>query len=198
MEGFERWYRRSAHVFATVSISYYFISDAGIMGFAKRFLIVSILLTLVLLDLYRMKRAISPSGFREYETSRFGSYIYFGIGTCILLLLFPQQIAIPCIVSSALVDPVIGEVRRKHFLLAYLLGFGIGFLIFYSVWLTSEISIQVSLISASLLVLSELKKNRYLDDDLLTQIVPAIFLIIIYFLMGPSILPREIIPDILG
>ena len=63
-------------------------------------------------------------GLRSYEKKRPASYLYFGIAVLLLFLLFPQQIAIPCILCASFTDPIIGETRyhlgKKK---AYAIGF---------------------------------------------------------------------------
>ena len=194
MNSFDYWFRRSAHVFATTFISYYFLPDSGYIGILKRIIVLSLLIIIIALDIARLKRKrYRLTGLRDYEENRIGSYVYFGIGTSILLLLFPQQIAIPCIVSAALADPVAGELRRINLKLSYLIVFMLSFIIFYSTWLTSPYAILISVISSLSLTLSELKKFRYLDDDLLMQIVPALTILIFYLILGKEIMPREIV-----
>lgn len=194
MNSFDYWFRRSAHVFATTFISYYFLPDSGYIGILKRIIVLSLLIIIIALDIARLKRKrYRLTGLRDYEENRIGSYVYFGIGTSILLLLFPQQIAIPCIVSAALADPVAGELRKINLKLSYLIVFMLSFFIFYSTWLTSPYAILISVTSSLSLTLSELKKFRYLDDDLLMQIVPALTILIFYLILGKEIMPREII-----
>lgn len=194
MNSFDYWFRRSAHVFATTFISYYFLPDSGYIGILKRIIVLSLLIIFIVFDIARLKRKrYKLTGLRDYEENRIGSYVYFGIGTSILLLLFPQQIAIPCIVSAALVDPVAGELRKINLKLSYLIVFMLSFFIFYSTWLTSPYAILISVTSSLSLTLSELKKFRYLDDDLLMQIVPALTILIFYLILGKEIMPREII-----
>ena len=194
MNSFDYWFRRSSHIFATTFISYYFLPDSGYIGILKRIIVLSLLIIFIVFDIARLKRKrYKLTGLRDYEENRIGSYVYFGIGTSILLLLFPQQIAIPCIVSAALADPVAGELRKINLKLSYLIVFMLSFFIFYSTWLTSPYAILISVISSLSLTLSELKKFRYLDDDLLMQIVPALTILIFYLVLGKEIMPREII-----
>jgi len=194
MNSFDYWFRRSAHVFAATFISYYFLPDSGYIGILKRIIVLSLLIIFIVFDIARLKRKrYRLTGLRDYEENRIGSYVYFGIGTSILLLFFPQQIAIPCIVSAALADPVAGELRKINLKLSYLIVFMLSFFIFYSTWLTSPYAILISVISSLSLTLSELKKFRYLDDDLLMQIVPALTILIFYLVLGKEIMPREII-----
>lgn len=197
--GFEHWYRRMAHIAASSFVSYYLLPDDGWIGISKKVAILFLLLACLIFDLVRLKgRGYRFFCLRRYEEERVGSYVYFVIGTVILLLIFPQQIAIPCIISASLIDPVVGEVRRFKHNLSYIVAFAISFLIFYSAWLTSPCAIPVSLISAAVLVLSEFKKFRYMDDDLLMQIAPAIVMLLLYIILGEGIMPRKLILPLVG
>lgn len=198
MRTFENYYRRLAHVFASTFISYYFIPDDGYFGVFKKVLVLCLFLIALTFDMIRLrKKKIKIAGLRDYEENRLGSYVYFGLGTAILLIVFPQQIAIPCIVSASLIDPIFGELKRINISLSYILSFLLSFFIFYSTWLSSRYAVIISLVSALSINLCELKKFKYIDDDLLMQMIPGILISIILMILGENAMPRKIIYPIL-
>jgi len=53
--------------------------------------------------------------------------------------------------------------------------------------------LQIAVLGALSTTASEFVKSRYIDDDLLMQIVPAILIYGIYLFFGGKILPEKII-----
>ncbi|MBD3228626.1 MAG: dolichol kinase, partial [Candidatus Lokiarchaeota archaeon] len=106
------WFRRVFHTFAASFLIYYYIPD----NFLLRFIIPSaIVLIIFIFELLRLHKKIDKNyfyGLKIYETNRPASYLYFGVAAYILLILFPQQIAIPCILCGCFTDPIIGEIRN--------------------------------------------------------------------------------------
>ena len=132
---------------------------------------------------------------REYERFRPASYGYFSLGAIILLAYFPQYIAIPCILSAAICDPIIGILKqKKKKIVGFIIGFFISFIFFYICWQDAFfwIAIGASVIGSVTVIFAEHASNVWLDDDLLMQIIPAfvlfIFLIIIEknFILPPT------------
>lgn len=194
MEEATHWYRRLAHVSGSAIVAYYFLPDDGWIGLTKRILVTLAVLVVIAIDIMRIKHAkLNISGLRDYEKGRIGSYVYFGIGSSILLLLFPQQITIPCIVSTSLVDPLAGEMRKVNPFLSYLSSLLLAYFIFLSTWISSPYSIYIALLGASSLTLSELVKIECLDDNLLMQLIPAILILLTVVIFGENVLPREMI-----
>ncbi|HDO19596.1 MAG TPA: dolichol kinase [Thermoplasmatales archaeon] len=199
------WYRRALHAFASIFIAYYLLPDHGEWSVVKKIAVILSISIFTALEIYRIisKRNLL-FGLRDYEKNRFGSYLYFGIGAAVLLLLFEQQISIPCIVSASLIDPVAGEMRKRGALYAYALSVTLSFAIFLVVWYNSPspFSIIVPLIAALAITAGEFKKSKLLDDDLVMQILPAVVIAILYYLVmqiyGISILPDKIIYPIFG
>jgi len=74
----------------------------------------------------------------------------------------------------------------------------LSFFIFFSTWLSSPIALQIAVLGALSTTASEFVKSRYIDDDLLMQIVPAILMYIVYFYLGKEILPDRIIYPMVG
>jgi len=151
-------------------------------------------------NLYNRKSCNSNFfGLRIYEEKRPASYVYFGVALCILLVFFPQQIAIPCILCACFSDPIIGEIRyRLGKKKAYVIGFFVCMFFFLITWYTADIPILLlaSLLGASAAVIGEAKKFWLIDDDFMIQILPAIILLLLWqgFLFGGiDILPAELL-----
>ncbi|KAA0014069.1 MAG: hypothetical protein FE037_02980 [Thermoplasmata archaeon] len=199
MGEFIHWYRRLAHVSGSAIISYYMLPDEGWIGLTKKLVVIFSVLLIIAVDVRRIRRRdIKISCLRDYEERRVGGYVYFGMGSAILLLFFPQQISIPCIVSTSLADPLAGEMRKWGLIPASVSSMLLSFFIFFSTWLSSPIALQIAVLGALSTTASEFVKSRYIDDDLLMQIVPAILMYIVYFYLGKGILPDRIIYPMVG
>lgn len=196
------WFRRIFHTFAASFLIYYILPDEPFINSLKISLIIGIVVIVFLLEVLRLKEilhSMSFFGLRRYEEKRPASYLYFGIATLLLLLFFPQQIAIPCILCACFSDPIMGELRQHYSKKeTYVIGFFISLFFFIVAWHTKElwITIPISLIGASAAVLGETTKIWYLDDDFMIQMLPATILLIIWRITAVfdlNILPAELL-----
>ncbi len=196
------WFRRVFHTFAASFLFYYLIPDGEWVTSIKIVFPIIIVSCMMVIEYRRLRGSLDHQrffGLRNYEKKRPASYLYFGIAVLLLFLLFPQQIAIPCILCAAFTDPIIGE-ARYHFgkKKAYIAGFIFSMLFFLITWYQSPwwTLILVSVIGAIGAVIGEAKKLRFFDDDFMIQMLPALFLWLLWqgFLdLGTNILPPKII-----
>jgi hypothetical protein len=119
-----------------------------------------------------------------YEKNRPGSYVFFGVAILLLLLFFPQQIAVPCILCACIADPIMGELRfrfEKNYV--YIVGFVMCLLFFMITWYKAAIWLMLlaSIIGSLGAVIGETKKFWWMDDDFMIQMLPAVLLCIIWF-----------------
>jgi dolichol kinase len=184
------WYRRVFHTFGASFILYYMLPDVSWINLIKFWVPLVILIFIFVLEYLRIKGKVDSNhffGLRMYEKKRVSSYLYFGIAIFVLLLFFPQQIAIPCILCASIVDPVIGEVRHRYGgANVYIIGFLLSFLFFIVTWYKADLGVAllVSTVGAIGAVVGETKKFKWLDDDFMIQMVPAILILIIWFSAG--------------
>ena len=196
------WFRRVFHTFAASFLIYYLLPDDPWISTLKIFIAVGIVVFVIILEYLRIKGIIRSSNFfglRIYEEKRPASYVYFGVALLILLVFFPQQIAIPCILCACFSDPIMGEIRhrlgKKE---AYIGGFLICMFFFLITWHTVDISILIfiSILGASAAVIGESKKFWLIDDDFMIQMLPAVILFALWqvlLFVGVNILPAKFI-----
>ncbi len=180
------WYRRVFHTFGASFLFYYILPDIDWINILKLWIPPLLVIFVIILEILRLTGKISSNhffGLRMYEKKRIGSYIFFAVAILILLRFFPQQIAIPCILCATLGDPIIGEIRR-HFNMnyAYLFGFLVCMFFFIVTWFKSDVFliVLVSIIGGFGAIIGETKKFWWLDDDFMIQMIPALFLLIIW------------------
>jgi len=182
------WYRRVFHTFGAAFLVYYILpNDIEWLNLAKFWVPLSIVIFAILLEYLRISGKIDSKhffGLRMYEKNRAGSYVFFAVGILLLLLLrFPQQIAIPCILCACIADPIMGEVRHRfEKKYVYITGFVVCLLFFMITWYKAAIWLMllVSIVGAAGAVIGEAKKFWWLDDDFMIQMLPAIFLLAIW------------------
>jgi dolichol kinase len=181
------WYRRAFHAYGASILVYYLLPDLDWINLLKFWVPIIVVGFVLVLEILRIKGKISSDhffGLRMYEKERIGSYVFFAVAILILLLFFPQQIAIPCILCACLADPIMGEIRRRFGAkYVYPLGFLLCFLFFIVTWYKVDIRLMllVSIVGATGAVIGETKKFWWLDDDFMIQILPAVLLLIIWF-----------------
>ena len=199
------WFRRAFHTFAASFLVYYLIPTDGWIGAAKIIIPAGIVACIAIIDYSRIRGELDQRrffGLRGYEKGRPASYLYFGIGLLLLLVLVPQQIAVPCILCASFTDPLIGESRfylGKH--RAYILGFVVSLFFFLLTWYQAAwwVMLLVAFLGASGAVIGEAKKWKWIDDDFMIQILPAILLVLVWQVMlstGNNILPAPLIRPI--
>ncbi len=175
--------------------------DVYWINYLKFWIPIVLLFFIVILEYLRISGILSSNhffGLRMYEKKRVSSYLYFGIAVFILLLFFPQQIAIPCILCASIADPIMGETRQRFGeKKVYMVGFLVCMLFFLVSWYKAEVwvALLISLVGASFAVIGETKKIKWLDDDFMIQILPAFVLLIIWLSAGyiGLVLPDPII-----
>jgi len=201
------WYRRVFHTFSASFILYYMIPDVYWINLLKIWIPVAIIIFIFILEYLRINGKVNSNhffGLRLYEEKRISSYLFFGVAVFFLLLFFPQQISVPCILCASMADPIMGEVRHRFGQkYVYIIGFFLCMIFFFITWYKAQlwIALLVSIIGAIGAVVGETKKIKWLDDDFMIQMLPAILLLIIVFIAGsfgfglpepiihPSVLP---------
>ena len=181
------WYRRVFHTFGAAFLVYYLMpNDIEWLNLAKFWVPLGIVIFTILLEYLRISGKIDSKhffGLRMYEKNRAGSYVFFGAAILLLLIFFPQQIAIPCILCACIADPIMGEVRHRfEKKYVYITGFVVCLLFFMITWHKAAIWLMllVSIVGATGAVIGETKKFWWLDDDFMIQMLPAIFLLAIW------------------
>ena len=196
------WFRRAFHTFAASFLVYYLIPSIGWIGIVRIIVPIGIVACIAIIDYGRIRGEFEHQrffGLRGYEKGRPASYLYFGVALLLLLVLFPQQIAVPCILCGSFTDPLIGELRYyRRKTQAYLIGFLASMVFFLLTWYRADwqVMLTVSVVGASGAVLGEAKKLRLIDDDFMIQILPALALLLIWqgvILLGIDILPPPLI-----
>lgn len=138
----------------------------------------------------RLWRGITFLGLRPHEKRQIASFAWAAAGITLLLWLFPQDIASAALVGMALVDPLCGELRgikmRRPNVMAisFAVYFGLCLVILAAVGDHGILAFApVALAGAIVAIPSECFKIRYIDDDFLMLVLPAIVMAAVAYLL---------------
>jgi len=186
-------FRRLTHVsMATIPYLYY-VHGSTISSYfslqAREF--VSVICVLILVtEAVRLRTGIVIVGQREYESSQISALAWGALAVALAILIAPEgenggmgagKYGAPIILGMTLVDPVMGEVKRKmKDLRAAII---LGLVVSYAVWVGCHFWIGTELIAALLLapltVLGELPTTRAIDDNATMVLFPLVGLVLL-------------------
>lgn len=174
----ERGFRRVFHASGSMFVGYYLLPEEPLYVRQTAVLVGAVILAVAtVIEMARLAGWLPKKdlyGLREYETRRPASYLYWGLGALPLFLLVPEQIVVPCVLASAIGDPVVGEARMA-------VGAGpaaaVGLAVGAAFFVLAGLPPAFALGAGTAFVAAESFKNPWLDDDLLTLVVPAALLV---------------------
>jgi dolichol kinase len=206
--------RRFLHIIWGTVVLYYIFPPVVLNTPTWIVVFVSMILWPLEVEFIRLRHGILLFGMREHERHHVASYAWFMWGAALLLLLTPQQIAVPCIITTALVDPMISATRgwRRRYSLGLCLAVASTIFLFFgyhilfavpiaavaviaeSVDIRLRLSLRPNLLySRSRKKMSQLNEKfdtlTRFDDDFTMQMIPAVILLVIYLNM-PGVFPE--------
>ncbi len=146
-----------------------------------------VVIALVVFEAFRLKIGFTVFGQRDYEAKQVSALAWGGVAIGIALLALREpEYAYPLIVSLALGDPILGELRRKEFDIKIVVG--VATLALFVVWISYAIIFDSSLIIAILLpgvcVAAEWPRLRWIDDNATMIFIPLMLLLVLIPLVG--------------
>lgn len=181
------WYRRLVHVgMIIIPLIYYrFAGDvATAFNLVPWQLVVGILILLIILEAARLYFRITLFGQRDHEAAHISSFFWglFSIG--LVLILAPPAFSIPIIWSCALVDPLLGEMRRLAWRKVYIIF--IALIAFLAVWWSATALLGTpwwyAIIMAPLTLAAEWPNLKWIDDNALMQLIPLMVVLLVNIL----------------
>lgn len=170
--------RRIIHL-SMVFIPYFFFEHgkniASVIGIERDELVAFLLLAIVTGEYIRLKLGFTVFGQRAYEAHQVSALAWGGLSICLVLLIVPyEEYAYPLIVSLALGDPFMGELRRKKISQKMLIAstlFVLG-LIWIGAWHFFETPWWFVPIMAPLCMVSEWPRYTMIDDNATMLLIP--------------------------
>ncbi len=171
-------FRRMIHVgMCLIPFAYFNYGEtiAGWFSLTLSQFVSSVVMLLILLEALRLRLGITIFGQREYEASQISAVGWSALAIGIVLLVVPvKEYAWPLILSLALGDPLMGELRRRGlesrhvFLASSLFLTGVWILCWY--WF--ETPLVLAFLFAPLCAASEWPRLRYIDDNATMLLIP--------------------------
>jgi dolichol kinase len=174
-------FRRSFHMTAAVYLIYFLMPDELVPGFYKWYGVLIILCSALIVEAFRLKTGKLFFGLREYEKKQISAFAWFTIGMSLALLFFKMEFVVPVVIGMALIDPLIGELRRRKNKLYPVLPALIYIIIMFTclVLLSDFQVLIIALLSSAgtfTAIYAESWDIKYVDDDFLMLIVPLLLL----------------------
>lgn len=147
-------------------------------------------LSIILVEGIRLKMGIVVIGQREYESNQISALAWGTLSVSIALLISPTMgnaglkaglFGAPIIFGLCIVDPVMGEVKRRTEGLktAILLGLFASYVVWLGCWYFLGTPLLASVILAPLTVIGELPKTKSIDDNATMVFFPLIGVILL-------------------
>ena len=181
--------RRLVHISAPAFLIYYYLPDPVFPGFVAKqpglFLLLALILAIEAFRLYFSPHII---GMRDYENYRISAAAWTAMALTVTLAFFPIGIAMPIVLGMAWVDPLMGEMRgrkSRHYPgLPVVLYFALMIIPLSYFYGLTPLVVAASIVATFLGIMSEIKKNWYIDDDFLMIVVPLAGLSLIFLAAG--------------
>ncbi len=179
----DRVLRRILHVSGAAVLLYFVIPSGFFVVASTEEILLGLLAAVLVIEVLRLAYGLELATVREYETRRIGGYVYYSVALTAAVLLFPEPIAAAVVLGTALVDPLMGEIRehprragstrrcrsRSTRGLRSSPSRGIGR------WPVAT-SALLAVAAAAVAVAAERPRLNWVDDDLVMTIVPALLL----------------------
>ncbi len=179
----DRLWRRCLHGVGAAILLYYAVPDGFFLVVPKAVVLLAALAVLGVLELLRFTIGLELPTIRAYEARRPASYLFYAVALVVTVLLFPRPVAAAAVLGTALVDPLVGELRSeaRWARLETALPFAV-----YTVLATLALvvggawpvpwAVALALGAAAIALAVERRKHPWLDDDLTMTLAPALFL----------------------
>ena len=173
--------RRFIHVLIAFAPLYYSVPvDLPYVGLRRWVLLVAFFAAVSAFEAVRLWRGITFLGLRPHERNQIASFAWAAAGITLVLWLFPHEIATAALIGMAIVDPLLGELRNSIYAgMAVPVSSGVYFILcILALLLSSEMSFlfagALASIGAAVAIASENLDVKYLDDDFLMAVLPAV------------------------
>ena len=172
---FGHWARRGLHVgMILVPWVYYTYRIPSIVLWLLLFVV-------VVVEVIRFIWGIQFFGQRAHEVKRISSFAWGAVSLFLVLLLTQPMFAYPIVAACALVDPLLGELRRFS-LSSWLIAL-IGILFIVGLWLLAWQWCGTpwwwSIIMGPLIVAAEWPNIKWIDDNAMMQLAPLIVVLFV-------------------
>lgn len=186
MELGNRAWRRILHAGGALVLVYYVIPTNFFLIAPKADILLALLTAVILIEILRHAAGLELPTLRPYETHRVASFAFYATALTLAVLLFPLPIAAAVVLGTSIIDPVAGELRSQSS--SRLLSVGIplgGYALLAFVGLAAiggwpaSMSALLAVAAAALAIVCERPRYKWVDDDFVMTLVPALFLYLV-------------------
>ena len=186
-------FRRITHVsMACIPYLYYVHGEdiASFFGLKMRELVSVVCILILAIEAIRLRTGIVIVGQREYESRQISALAWGALAVALALLISPEGegegmdsglYGAPIVLGMTLVDPTMGEVKRKmkDLRLAVIAGLVVSYCVWLGCYFWIGTDLIVAIMLAPLTVLGELPSTRAIDDNATMVLFPLCGLVLL-------------------
>ena len=186
-------FRRLTHVsMACIPYLYYVHGEdiASFFGLKMRELVSVVCILILAIEAIRLRTGIVIVGQREYESRQISALAWGALAVALALLISPEGegegmdsglYGAPIVLGMTLVDPTMGEVKRKmkDLRLAVIAGLVVSYCVWLGCYFWIGTDLIVAILLAPLTVLGELPSTRAIDDNATMVLFPLCGLVLL-------------------
>ena len=186
-------FRRLTHVsMACIPYLYYVHGEdiASFFGLKMRELVSVVCILILAIEAIRLRTGIVIVGQREYESRQISALAWGALAVALALLISPEGegegmdsglYGAPIVLGMTLVDPTMGEVKRKmkDLRLAVIAGLVVSYCVWLGCYFWIGTDLIVAIMLAPLTVLGELPSTRAIDDNATMVLFPLCGLVLL-------------------
>lgn len=174
--------RRLVHCLIALAPLYFLIpDDLPVINVRRWVILIAFFVGVSVFEAWRRWKKITFLGLRPHEKEQIASFAWAAAGITFVLWLIPKDLATATLISMALTDPLMGELRRVYGKKpsVFAASFAAYFLLAFSVlatWADHNVAACaiIALAGALVAIPSEAVKLPLIDDDFLMLAVPGV------------------------
>ncbi|HKS59298.1 MAG TPA: hypothetical protein VJS68_00800 [Thermoplasmata archaeon] len=179
----DRAWRRILHGLGAGVLLYYVLPPQFFILLPTEAVLLLAFAAVIVLETLRHVAGLELPTIRPYEQRRLSSFFFYATALVVAVLVFPPAVATVVVLGTALVDPLIGELRssprfrRTYPVLPLVAYAGLGSLGLVTSFHTPPVAaLALSGVGAFIAVAVERPKAAWVDDDIAMTLVPGVVL----------------------
>ncbi|MCI4354649.1 MAG: hypothetical protein L3K06_04720 [Thermoplasmata archaeon] len=180
----DRIWRRVLHFVGAIVLSYYLLPPRFFLLLSNEEALLLALAAVLGMEALRLRAGLELPTIRPWERHRVASYAYYAVALVVAVLAFPKAVAFAVVIGTALIDPLIGELRlRPRIGRRWLWGLPLASYVVIALacfrgvgdWSVAP-ALLASVLAGGIAIAVERPKLPYYDDDMAMTLVPGIAL----------------------
>ncbi len=180
----DRIWRRVLHFVGAIVLLYYLLPPRFFLILTNEEALLLALAAVLVMEALRLRAGLELPTIRPWERNRVASYAYFAVALVVAVLAFPRPVAFAVVIGTALIDPLIGELRLRRGIgrrwlwglpLALYAVIALGCFLGVGGWSLGP-AIAAAGVAGVIAIAVERPKLPYYDDDMAMTLAPGIAL----------------------